>query len=114
MAETETSQNKDLLSQFPEIPEKYARMNLLIEKIYDPKKAVKEDIEEARVLIEWVDSLVRQVTGDLEGFLAKVDKDRNTFTLALRLTQDEMYLRQLLDIRDEMMACVSRYHKSVP
>ena len=96
----------DICQAHPELRERHDRINALFIEARDAKRsgtplpaAVRAECES---LLGWAEGVVAEAGGTVAGFADRVTRDRSAFALALRLSGDDLVVRQLLVACDDL------------
>lgn len=91
-----------------DVPARYDRLNALFFAAREARRSgrILPDTErlEALALLQWVEEVTTVVFGDREVFRSQVGRDEAAFALALRLKDDALVVRQLVQAAEDLMA----------
>ncbi len=101
--ETDVARPAELAKAHPEVAERYERLSALFFEAREARRPLADAARaEAQELLRWADALAAEYLGEPGARQTLVDRDDAAFALALRLKDDALVVRQVLQAADEL------------
>lgn len=103
-----SAERPPLAQAHSDVHERYDRLNALFFAAREARRSgrILPDTErlEALALLRWVEEVTTVVFGDREVFRGQVGRDEGAFALALRLRDEALVVRQVVQAAEDLMA----------